>query len=283
MSRHFYIQHGPHRKRRKAAISLDDLVPLNDAAREATGQGLRVGDLGPEDHLIHKCHTSFFMPHPGVKARLSPFLFEPPGVRPVQYRLHRLFRRRWFRIFTYDGPLLSAAPNAVHFNGHTPWVEASNPEKTGHISVVTSAKTDLPGHRLRLRVSERWPDRLARFGKAYQPVDSKNEALDPYRFSLAIENSRSAGYFTEKVLDCFLTRTVPIYWGDPELGQFFDLDGVVVCDGEDDVDRAVQTLTEADYEARRDAIERNYTAALTYFDLHQRLANALEAVVASAR
>ncbi len=276
MSRHFYIQHGPHRKRRKSAIPLYDLVPLNDAAREVTGNGLTVGDLGPDDHIIHKCHTSLFTPHPGVKARLSPFLFEPPGVRPVQYRLHRWFSRRWHRLFTYDARLLSAATNAVHFNGHVPWVDPSNPIKTGHISVVTSAKRDLPGHRLRLRVSERWPDRLDRFGKAYQPVESKNEALDNYRFSLAVENSRSTGYFTEKVLDCFLTRTIPIYWGDPELGRFFDMDGVIDCQTEKDIDRAVKTVTEQDYEDRRAVIDRNFETAIGYFDLHARLAKALD-------
>jgi len=43
---------------------------------------------------------------------------------------------------------------------------------------------------------------------APQVVVNKADTLVPYMFSLAIENSKLDGYFTEKLLDCFLTGVV---------------------------------------------------------------------------
>eukprot|EP00620_Florenciella_sp_RCC1587_P021099 CAMPEP_0182561832 /NCGR_PEP_ID=MMETSP1324-20130603/4262_1 /TAXON_ID=236786 /ORGANISM="Florenciella sp., Strain RCC1587" /LENGTH=60 /DNA_ID=CAMNT_0024774579 /DNA_START=220 /DNA_END=399 /DNA_ORIENTATION=+ len=49
-------------------------------------------------------------------------------------------------------------------------------------------------------------------------------------FHIAIENVKSNGYFTEKLLDCFLTRTVPLYWGCPNIGEYFEVEGMIIID-----------------------------------------------------
>ena len=43
--------------------------------------------------------------------------------------------------------------------------------------------------------------------------DNKAEALLPYEYSIAIENSLLDGYISEKLFDCFLSNTVPVYYG----------------------------------------------------------------------
>lgn len=42
---------------------------------------------------------------------------------------------------------------------------------------------------------------------------SKIRYLSKYKFNLAFENSDSSGYITEKLSDCYLGNTVPIYFG----------------------------------------------------------------------
>ena len=45
-------------------------------------------------------------------------------------------------------------------------------------------------------------------------VESKLETLERYWFSICFENARDIpGYITEKLFDCLLARTVPVYWG----------------------------------------------------------------------
>lgn len=51
-----------------------------------------------------------------------------------------------------------------------------------------------------------------------------------YKFSFAMENSVAPGYMTEKVINSYLAETVPIYWGTPDFGDYFNAAAVVVCE-----------------------------------------------------
>lgn len=42
---------------------------------------------------------------------------------------------------------------------------------------------------------------------------SKINFLKNYKFNIAFENSAAPGYITEKLVDCYMANTVPIYWG----------------------------------------------------------------------
>ena len=53
-------------------------------------------------------------------------------------------------------------------------------------------------------------------------VKHKIDALKDYQFSIAIENSKEDGYFTEKLADCILTNTTPIYMGCPNIQDYFN-------------------------------------------------------------
>jgi len=52
------------------------------------------------------------------------------------------------------------------------------------------------------------------------PVNSKNETLKKYKFSICYENFQGAeGYITEKIFDCFLAGCVPVYLGAPNIAD----------------------------------------------------------------
>jgi hypothetical protein len=54
------------------------------------------------------------------------------------------------------------------------------------------------------------------------PIPNKIDALRDYEFSIAIENCIEPDYFTEKITDCILTDTTPIYYGCPKMDRFFN-------------------------------------------------------------
>eukprot|EP00960_Hanusia_phi_P028820 747607-Hanusia_phi.AAC.5 len=102
--------------------------------------------------------------------------------------------------------------------------------KSRLVSMLASAKSHAPGveersHKVRHTIVERHCGKtvgeeqgsnlLECFGQAYDGnfISDKQVTLVPYMFSFAIENSRYDTYFTEKLIDCFITGTVPIYWG----------------------------------------------------------------------
>ena len=54
------------------------------------------------------------------------------------------------------------------------------------------------------------------------PVKDKAAFERTHKFSLCFENGSYPGYTTEKLVEAFAARTVPVYWGDPEVGQVFN-------------------------------------------------------------
>jgi hypothetical protein len=102
---------------------------------------------------------------------------------------------------------------------------------------------------------------LAVFGRGYNPIDYKLYALRDYAFSLTIENSKFDYYFTEKLMDTFMTGTVPIYWGCPSIGDFFNLDGMIIVDNLEDIDRALNQISIEKYNSMLPAITDNFNRA----------------------
>ncbi|MBC7949415.1 MAG: hypothetical protein H7Y42_16130 [Chitinophagaceae bacterium] len=98
------------------------------------------------------------------------------------------------------------------------------PVKTKQVSCISSNLSQLPGHRLRLdflaQVKARFPQ-IDIFGKGTNYLADKMEGLLPYRYSIAIENSSKDDYFTEKINDCFLAYTIPVYYGCRNIDRYF--------------------------------------------------------------
>jgi hypothetical protein len=101
-------------------------------------------------------------------------------------------------------------------------------------SWVCGSARALPGHRERLgflrRVQREFRTSIDLFGRAVAPIEDKWDALEPYAFSLAIENTVADDYWTEKVADCFLAWTCPIYHGAGNLSDFFPPESFIRID-----------------------------------------------------
>ena len=160
------------------------------------------------------------------------------------------------------------------------------------------------GHRIRRAVwdAAAADDRIVRFASERSKLprtdgarvlaaapEAKAGSVAPFAVHVAIENVRRAGYFTEKLLDCFLLRTVPVYWGCPDLAAHgFDIDGVVVIDdGGDEAAVACAAVAAVgralDAPPPAAAIERNYARAQDFLDLEGRLVSVIDAALDAAR
>lgn len=74
--------------------------------------------------------------------------------------------------------------------------------------------------------------------------DSKYKLFENYQFSIIIENSKQTNYFTEKLIDCLITKTIPIYWGCPNIEEIkiFNTNGWIIIDSEDFNDNFIHNL-----------------------------------------
>ena len=53
------------------------------------------------------------------------------------------------------------------------------------------------------------------------PNDNKIHLFNSM-YSVVVESSNEPNYFTEKLIDCLITKTIPIYWGCPNISEYFD-------------------------------------------------------------
>lgn len=58
----------------------------------------------------------------------------------------------------------------------------------------------------------------------------KVDWLAHYRFNLAFENTRRAGWCTEKLVDPLHVHTIPVYWGDPRVKEYFNPESFICRD-----------------------------------------------------
>lgn len=234
-------------------------------------QAQNVGDLSADDHLLMMVSSRALTANlRHVRCAVSTLLLEPPAVQQRYYRVLSLVGSRYHRIFTYSDHLIHRLQNATHLPHGGASIApppADAMAKIALVSLVASRKRTTAGHRLRHRVAD-WSRSsqtpLDLFGRGYRPVESVTTALAPYRYSVVIENSRFPGYFTEKLIDCLLCRTVPIYWGDPNILSHFEPAGIINCQSEAELYESIAACSEQDYQDRLSAIKDNNKRANYY-------------------
>lgn len=137
-----------------------------------------------------------------------------------------------------------------------------HPPKDALIATVCSDKA--MGHTLhRLRydftqaIKAAMPE-LDHFGRGVRDITDKAEALDRYKYHLAIENHIAPHHITEKLTDPFLAGSLPFYFGAPNASDYFPADSFIPIDIRK-TDQAIETIRQAiagdEYEQRREAIE----------------------------
>lgn len=106
-------------------------------------------------------------------------------------------------------------------------VNLTIPEKTKIISTVTSNKIATKAQKRRVEVAKMLQQNIHDmdfYGRGFKPLDQndycKKEGLLKYKYSFACENCSVPNYFTEKIIDCILCWTKPIYWGCPNISKY---------------------------------------------------------------
>jgi hypothetical protein len=72
-------------------------------------------------------------------------------------------------------------------------------------------------------------------------------------FSIVYENHCYDKYYTEKITDCFASKTIPIYWGTKLVTEDFNADGILFTDKLNGM-----MLSAELYHSKLDAVNDNY-------------------------
>lgn len=105
-------------------------------------------------------------------------------------------------------------------------------EKADRVSWITSNAKNRFGHKKRMKFLKGIDGKLDfdLFGRGFSPIEDKWDGISGYKYSLAVENSTANYYWTEKISDCFLSWTMPIYYGCKNINEFFPEESMIKVD-----------------------------------------------------
>lgn len=194
-------------------------------------------------------------------------MVEPRAIVPGAYAWIEDNWQLYKYVFTFDSKLLRL-PNAKLLLYGQITAEFPDTLKTKNVSMVASNKDFCEGHRNRQVIARALEGKIDTFGKYNGGTycDDK-EFLSEYRFNVAMENFSDGHYFTEKICNCFASRIVPIYWGCPHIGDYFDMEGIIYCrTPEEVIERVDMVLADpaGEYAKRSLAMERNLQLVQKY-------------------
>lgn len=154
---------------------------------------------------------------------------------------------KYDKIVTTNPTVLKNCSNAVFMAYGTTWLNKSkhHPDsfgkfsedlgsipKTVSISMVCGSLQGKPGYNLRHIIFQNQEKikapkvffsstRFPLHGIQMLPNDDKIHLFNSM-YSVVIESTEEPNYFTEKLIDCLITKTIPVYWGCPNISDFFD-------------------------------------------------------------
>jgi hypothetical protein len=246
-------------------------------------------------------HPYFQRPHDDTTTRYIAIQCEPEAIvhsRQAFINNHQVFDV----ILSYDDEILKSCPNAVMYIWGTSWISSDVYNaiditiKEHKISAITGTKEMTPAHTFRksLYMSQTLlssiPITWFRSCKGTPLVNirsnpilgnSKNPLFLTYRFSLVIENSKQNNYFSEKLIDCLITKTIPIYFGCPNISNWFDIRGWIILDSMSIQDFTSRCSRLPDYAAHINAINENFERAKQYASLEKNIQRAMNFGVAT--
>ena len=110
------------------------------------------------------------------------------------------------------------------------FTDFKNTEKQIELSVVCSNKKNTENHGLRIEflkiLKNHFKDNLQWFGNGFNEIENKFEVISKSKYHIVLENDSKHNLVSEKLYDAYLGLSFPIYYGAPNINEYFDKDSL---------------------------------------------------------
>jgi len=203
---------------------------------------------------------------------------EPPVILNLINQIPQ-HKNKFDLILAWHPFVLSKCENSELFPFGSCWINKIDRDihkKNKILSIIASGKRQTHGHRLRHEIINNKFIDMDVFGQGYNPIDNKITAFKDYMFSLIIENDNTDNWFTEKIIDCLITGTIPVYWGCNNIGNYFNVKGFIQFKNIEEFKNITPKLTKETYDNMFPYIKENFNKSLIYSDFWFRLQTIIE-------
>lgn len=159
--------------------------------------------------------------------------------------------------------------------------------KLNEVSWVTSSAKTHKGHKKRMRFKDQLLKKqfsFTLFGRGFNPIEDKFDGIFPYKYSVAIENTSCKNYWTEKISDCYLSWTMPIYFGCTNILDYFPEKSMILIDL-NDINESINKMRHAimnnSWDKNIDAIDEARKLILNEYQLFPKISKMVEDLAVS--
>jgi len=208
-------------------------------------------------------------------------IFESRGIDLQTYSSVESLIPKFNKVFTHNSEYLKKYENCKWIPGGGIWVggrsdtphgegEIKIQEKSKLCSMVSSNKQMCNLHLARLKIMEsiKNNNKIDKFFATGGNIDQGwipiYRTLKDYMFSIVIENFIDDLYFTEKILNCFATGTIPIYLGARNINSIFDKNGILQFSSLEEFNNIIDKLSQNEYNSRIEAVKYNFNKCLEF-------------------
>jgi len=210
------------------------------------------------------------------------------------------YHKQYDLILCTDEEILAACDNAVLFPYGGTWlnkVELKTPDSLGvyeegiekpfldkkfQVSFMSTYHKGMVGYDMRKQIwnnrdkiktptvfwsSCRFPTTKNDFSDTLHDGLIPNDLKDNLfysQFSIVVENCIQKNYFSEKIIDALLTKTIPIYFGCPNIQDYFDTEGMLIFKDLDEFLQVINKIDETTYDKMKEKVELNFHLAKQY-------------------
>jgi hypothetical protein len=202
----------------------------------------------------------------GHRKRIA-WLIEPYVKQPHNYKWIRNNHHLFDYVLVNEKSLLDIDDKFIYYPFGGCWIEPENRkfhDKTKLVSIICSGKRNVPDHHKRHELIQRFGEYIDVMGRGYQPIDSITDGLKDYAFHIAMENQRRDLHFSEKLINPIMTGTIPIYWGMPSIGDYFDTRGMILMNDIEEFPEIYNSLNEDLYKQMLPYAKDNFETAKQY-------------------
>jgi hypothetical protein len=227
---------------------------------------------------------------------------EPSGMFSLDFHHYAtVFAHKFSLVLTWDEKILDLCSNAVLFTANAmpdfvdkEYIDSFKTKtKEFEVSFLCGIKDIALGHKLRQEIYK-LEDKVIipkKWFKVLDDFDHENQVRPGYTeyskdlshvpegeypehygkrilfndsmFNIAIENTKYNNFYTEKIAQAFSTKTVPIYWGCPNIDDLgYDERGIIRFNTPQELIEILNNLTPETYNNMKPYIDYNYEVSL---------------------
>ena len=227
-------------------VKIERYFNYPDLKRQSSQGVMKWGEFTFTEENVKECDYLVILDYPkedfSIKVNKNNIIhlcLEPPN----EISKYRQYANKKVKVIFNQ---LDINKNNILSHGALPWhinkdfdflsnLKVESLTKENKIVWVTSNQRSSKGHNVRMDFLDKIKELpfVDLYGRGINPIDDKWNVLSSSKYAIAYENFQNDYYWTEKIADCFLSYTMPLYFGCNSVGNYFPKDSFIQIDPKD--------------------------------------------------